>query len=125
MYRRGSIAIEDIEKIVGKLSIITNNDKSPSASGIHSRHYTPKTDTYLTNDITELFKSFEGKKIGLLLFKNPILNNTIVHQEILSNSGNFTEAAKNLYAAMHRLDQNKIDVIIAERLPDEGSIKTI
>ncbi len=125
LYRRGCISIEDIEKIVGKLSITTNNDKSPNAPGMLSRHYAPKTDTYLTNDISELLKSFEGKKIGLLLFKNPIQNNSIMHQEILSNSGNLEEAAKNLYAAMHRLDQSKLDVIIAERLPDEGLGKTI
>lgn len=125
LYRRGSISVEDIEKIVGKLSIATNNDKSPSAPGMLSRHYAPKTVTYLTNDIAELLKSFEGKKIGLLLFKNPLLINTIVHQEILSKSGGLEEAAKNLYAAMHRLDQNNLDVIIAERLPDEGLGKTI
>jgi L-threonylcarbamoyladenylate synthase len=125
LYRRGSIAIEDIEKIVGKLRFTTNNDTSPSAPGMLSRHYAPKTDTYLTNDISDLLKSFKGKKIGLLLFKNPIQNNTIIHQEILSKSGDFTEAAKNLYAAMHRLDQSKLDVIIAEKLPDEGLGKTI
>ena len=45
--------------------------------------------------------------------------------EVLSNSGDAAEAAKNLYAAMHRLDQNKLDLIIAERLPDEGLGKTI
>jgi L-threonylcarbamoyladenylate synthase len=90
-----------------------------------SRHYAPKTDTYLTNDISELIESFEGKQIGLLLFKNPIQNKSIIHQEILSKSGDFNQAAKNLYAAMHRLDQNKLDVIIAERLPDEGLGKTI
>ena len=125
LYRLGSIAIEDIEKIVGKLSITTTNDKSPSAPGMLSRHYAPKTETYLTNDISELLKSFEGKKIGLLLFKNQLQNKSIIHQEILSKSGDFTEAAKNLYAAMHRLDQSKLDVIIAERVPDEGLGKTI
>lgn len=125
LYRRGSIAIEDIEKIVGKLSITTNNDKSPSAPGMLSRHYAPQTDTYVTDDVPGSLKSFEGKKIGLLLFKNQIKNNNINQQEILSKSGDFEEAAKNLYAAMHRLDQNNLEVIIAERLPDEGLGKTI
>lgn len=125
LYRRGSISTEDIEKIVGKLSITTNNDISPNAPGMLSRHYAPKTDTYLTNDISDSLNFFKGKKIGLLLFKNPIQNNTIIHQEILSKSGDFTEAAKNLYAAMHRLDKSKLDVIVAERLPDEGLGKTI
>lgn len=132
LYRHGSISVEDIEKITGKLSIITNNDTSPNSPGMLSRHYAPKTDTYLTNDVTEFLQNCKGKNVGLLLFKNSIQNTTtnnnssiIIHQEILSKSGNYNEAAKNLYAAMHRLDQNKLDLIIAERLPDEGLGKTI
>lgn len=125
LYRHGSISVEEIENIVGKLGVTTNSDTAPNAPGMLSRHYAPKTDTYLTNNISELLKCFEGKNIGLLLFKNTVQNKSIVHQEILSKSGNFNEAAKNLYAAMHRLDKNKLDVIIAERLPDKGLGKTI
>lgn len=125
LYRHGAISIEEIEKVVGKLSLITHNDQSPNSPGMLSRHYAPTTDTYLTKNISESLNYFEGKKIGLLLFQNPIKNSTIIHQEILSKSGDFTEAAKNLYAAMHRLDENKLDVIIAERLPDKSLGKTI
>ena len=125
LYRLGAISLEEIEKIVGKISIKTNSDNSPNAPGMLSRHYAPTTDTYLTNNIAELIKCFEGRKIGLLLFKNHIQNKNIFHQEILSKTGDFNEAAKNLYAAMHRLDQNKLDVILAERLPDKGLGKTI
>jgi L-threonylcarbamoyladenylate synthase len=131
LYRHGSISIEEIEKITGKLSIITNNDTSPSSPGMLARHYAPKTDTYLTNDVSALLNNYKGKKVGLLLFKKSIHNNNIantteiIHQEILSKSGDYSEAAKNLYAAMHRLDQNNLDLIIAERLPDEGLGKTI
>jgi len=125
LYRYGSTSIEEIEKIVGKLRITARDDQSPNAPGMLSRHYAPTTDTYLTDNIAELIKDFEGKKIGVLLFKKEIQNNDIVHQEILSKSGDFTEAAKNLYAAMHRLDQNNLAVILAERLPNEGLGKTI
>jgi L-threonylcarbamoyladenylate synthase len=125
VYRHGSISLEEIEKITGKLRITTTNVTSPNSPGMLSRHYAPMTDTYLTNNIYELLKCFEGKKIGLLLFKNQFQNTSIIHQEILSKSGDFNEAAKNLYAAMHRLDQNKLDVIIAERLPDKSLGKTI
>lgn len=125
LYRHGAISLVEIEKIVGKISIKTNSDNSPNAPGMLSRHYAPTTDTYLTNNIAELIKCFEGRKIGLLLFKNHLQNKNILHQEILSKSGDFNEAAKNLYAAMHRLDQNKLDVILAERLPDKGLGKTI
>ena len=125
LYRHGSISVEEIEKTTGKLSIITNSEKTPNSPGMLSRHYAPKTDTYLTNNISELLKCFKGKKIGLLVFKNQLHDKSIIHEEILSKSGDFNEAAKNLYAAMHRLDQKKLDVIIAERLPDIGLGKTM
>lgn len=125
LYRHGTIPLEEIEFITGKLGIITDNDKSPNSPGMLSRHYAPKTDTYLTNNIPELIKCFERKKIGLLVFNKKIKDNKIQHQEILSESGDYNEAARNLYTAMHRLDENKLDVILVERLPNIGLGKTI
>ena len=69
--------------------------------------------------------NFQNKKIGVLLFKDLIKGNNIIHQEILSTSGNINEAARRLYAALHRLDKLKLDAIIAERFPDDGLGKTI
>lgn len=75
----------------------------------------------ITNNLNEAIK-----KIGLLLFKDKITEGGyIFHQEILSKIGNINEAAKNLFAAMHRLDKSNLDVIIAERLPNRGLGKTI
>ena len=125
LYRHGSISSEEIEKITGKLSTITNSEKTPNAPGMLSRHYAPNTATYLTNNVVELIKCFKGKRIGILVFKNQINGKDIIHKEILSKSGDLNEAAKNLYAAMHRLDENNLDVIIAERLPDIGLGKTM
>jgi L-threonylcarbamoyladenylate synthase len=125
LYRHGSISLEEIEKITGKLSTITNSEKTPNAPGMLSRHYAPNTDTYLVNNVIELIKSFKGRRIGILVFKNQINGKDIFHTEILSKSGDLNEAAKNLYAAMHRLDHNNLDVIIAERLPDVGLGKTM
>ena len=125
LYRHGSISVEEIEKIVGTLLININDDSKPSSPGMLSRHYAPKTAIYLTNNVISLMKSFDGKKIGLLLFKNKVLNNKNVEQEVLSESGDLNESAKNLYASLHRLDHKNLDVIIAERLPDIGLGKTI
>lgn len=125
LYRHGSISLEDIERIVGKLQITTNKDCSPDAPGMLSRHYAPKTNTYLTDNVSELISSFFGKKIGLLLFKHKIPDAENIHQEVLSKKGDLAEAAKNLYATMHRLDKSNLDVIIAERLPNKGLGKSI
>lgn len=120
LYRHGSIALDEIEKIVGKLTIITKNNESPNSPGMLSRHYAPKTSTYLTNNVLALLNSFKGKKIGVLMFTNQIQHQDITHQEILSESGDLIEAGRNLYAAMHRLDHRNLDLILAERLPDQG-----
>ena len=125
LYRHGSISIEEIEKIVGKLIITVNNDSKPNSPGMLSRHYAPITNTYLTNNVPELLKSFHGRKIGLLLFKDEILIEKNIIQEVLSENGDLKEAARKLYAALHRLDKSDIDVIIAEKFPNEGLGKTL
>lgn len=126
LYRQGSITQEEIEQIIGdKISVKTTSDSSPNAPGMLSRHYAPSTDTYLTDNVTDFLKHYKGKKIGVLLYKQPIQYSNIIHQEILSINEDLNEAAKNLYAAMHRLDQLNLDVIIAERFPNHGLGKTI
>jgi L-threonylcarbamoyladenylate synthase len=125
LYRHGSIAADDIEAVAGKLKIVTSNDSSPEAPGMLTRHYAPKTTTVLTENVAETIQSFAGKKTALLLFKDRIADDRIICQEVLSAGGNLQEAARNLYAAMHRLDRCNADIIIAEKLPDTGLGKTI
>lgn len=124
LYRLGAIAVEDIEAKIVKLGVKNKNEQSPEAPGMLLKHYSPKTDMYLSEDIAKDLKAFEGKKIGLLLFKSTI-SADVVHQEVLSPSGDLAEAAKGLYAAMHRLDQLDLEVILAERFPEKGLGKTI
>ena len=126
LYRHGAASLEEIEKICGKIQLKTKGSGNDvTAPGMLSRHYSPATNTYLSDNVSEYIQSFRDKKIGVLLFKEPINNSNIIHQEILSSSGNLNEAAKGLYAALHRLDKLNLDAIIAERFPDTGLGKTI
>ena len=126
LFRLGAISLEEIEKEIGKVQIKNHGSETDlSAPGMLSRHYSPATNTYLTDNISEEIKLFQNKKIGLLLFNNRIDADTIEHQEILSATGSLEEAARGLYAALHRLDKLNLDVIIAERFPDYGLGKTI
>ena len=125
LYRMGSLAIEDIELIVGPVKMRTHDDNAPVAPGMLSRHYAPLTTTLMSANVTELLKTFTNQKIGILVFQKGIDNPNISAQEILSPTGNLAEAASQLYAALHRLDKCKLDFIIAERFPDVGLGKTI
>lgn len=125
LYRLGSISAEDIERVVGKLKFHTIDDSAPAAPGMLSRHYAPSTETLLTQDVKEMVLSHPNKKIGLLIFQENPISQHVAHTEVLSQKGDLNEAARNLYAAMHRLDHLDLDVIIAEKLPEEGLGKAI
>lgn len=125
LYRLGSISIEEIEDIVGKIRVNNKNEKEPDAPGMLAKHYSPKTKTYLTNDIEKFLKDFENKVIGVLSFEENITAANIKHIEILSKSGDLKEAASKLYSALHRLDDLNLDMIIAQRFPNIGLGKSI
>ena len=126
LYRLGAISIEDIEDVIGPVKMHNKKETTaPEAPGMLEKHYAPITTTILATNIDAAIQSSLDKKIGLLLFSHKINHPQIVHQEVLSANADLKEAASNLYAALHVLDKQKVDIIIAERLPDIGLGKSI
>lgn len=125
LYRLGAISIEEIEEIVGPIEHNTKNHKIPEAPGMLLKHYSPKTSLILFTNIEKNLGKFFNKKIGVMVFKNAIENASILHQEILSEKGNFKEAATNIYEALQRLDHADLDIILAEKLPDRDLGKSL
>ena len=124
IYRLGALALEEIEAVVGKISIKNKKEEKPDAPGMLARHYAPKTSTFLVDDVAAEVKKHSEKKIGVLVFKSS-LNNENITEIILSRKGSMQEAAANLYAAMHELDSKNLDIIIAERFSEFGLGKSI
>ncbi|WP_225036769.1 L-threonylcarbamoyladenylate synthase [Winogradskyella sp. SM1960] len=129
IYRLGSTAIEAIETVVGHVDI-KNSVKSetadiPDAPGMLARHYAPKTKTVLTDNVLETIKRYPNKRIGVLVFTSKIESTSIKTQIVLSKLGSLEEAASKLYNALHQLDTEHLDLIIAEEFPDFGLGKSI
>ena len=124
IYRLGALPLEDIEAVVGKVSIKNKKDENPDAPGMLARHYAPKTSTFLVTNVVSEVKKHSGKKIGVLVFKSS-LNDKNITEIVLSKKGSLQEAAANLYAAMHHLDSKNLDLIIAERFSEFGLGKSI
>ncbi|WP_115462681.1 L-threonylcarbamoyladenylate synthase [Winogradskyella aurantiaca] len=125
VYRLGTLSIEEIEAIIGPVSILNKKEVLPDAPGMLERHYAPKTTTILSDSIQKTLKTLEYKKIGLLSF-GPKKNFPEVSTELsLSESSNLEEAAQKLYDAMHQLDAIDLDVIIIEKLPETGIGRSI
>jgi len=130
IYRLGSKSLEDIEAIVGKIEIKNSVTEQRSQSeveapGMLARHYAPNTKTILTNNLLETITAYPNKKIGVLVFKSEIDNKHIKAQIVLSKTGSLEEAAANLYDALHQLDKQHLDLIIAEEFPNYGLGKSI
>ena len=119
VYRLGGLSIEAIEKVVGKVAVQKHSSSNPKAPGLLKSHYAPRKPLILTELNDAVFASFHHKKIGVLRFSDAV-SNVVAHQEILSFEKNLEEAAKKLFAALRYLDGLDIDIILAERFPDEG-----
>ncbi|MBU3715040.1 MAG: L-threonylcarbamoyladenylate synthase type 1 TsaC, partial [Ferruginibacter sp.] len=110
---------------IGKLKVFNKTSDSPEAPGMLLKHYAPQTPVILTDKVTETVRKFSGKKIGVLAFNSSYMDKDIAVERRLSKTNDLDEAAFNLYDALHRLDEENLDIIIAERFPAEGLGRTI
>ncbi|MCZ2355178.1 MAG: threonylcarbamoyl-AMP synthase [Bacteroidia bacterium] len=124
ILRQGGILPEAIEAIVGKISTYSQaaSDIPIAAPGMTLAHYAPKTPLILGNPIDWLMlNDCVPEKIGILSFqRNYNLDVPGATIKCLSPSGDMYQAAQRLYAALYELDASGIDVILAEKFPQES-----
>lgn len=121
LYRTGGISAEQIEEVLNEKVTVAklSSEENPETAGQLKSHYAPHTPLYV-GDIDELKKQFEGKRIATISFTNQFDGVDEAKQFILSEEGSLDEAAKNLFTVLRLTDKLKVDVILAERFPDEG-----
>lgn len=118
VYRKGGVPVETIKEIAGDVQVKAHSTSNPSAPGMLKSHYAPRVPVKLGFDIS-LLKKYPVEKIGTIRFKSPIDGIPEENQLILSKSGDYAEAARNLFAGMRSLDQLDLEIILAELLPEE------
>lgn len=119
LLRPGGIPAEDIEKITGPLGSSLQGHGKPSAPGQLEQHYAPRTSLEIL-PLEKIFTDARLEKAGVLLWKSPSEKFRSRALEILSPCGSLNEAAQNLFAALHRLDQSGSEIILAEPVPENG-----
>lgn len=125
LYRLGAISLEEIESVVGKVIINNHSEIEPSAPGMISKHYSPNTKLILSENVIEDVEKYDKMRIGVISLYQEMNHSSVISKEILSPTKNLYEAASKLYAAMHRLDKHKLDIIIAEVFPNNSVGKSI
>jgi L-threonylcarbamoyladenylate synthase len=119
VLRKGGLAIEELEAVVGQVSVIDHSTSNPEAPGMLASHYATRTPIILGGDVDSLGLD-DLSRVGKLAFTS--IDERLPHhnQEVLSASGDLTEAASRLFASMRRLDALDLDVIVAELVPETG-----
>lgn len=115
ILRHGGVSQEDIEGVIGAVKANTESSSRPEAPGMLLSHYAPKK-TVLLGNIKELMAEHKSSRFAVLGF----LGTYGASGEVLSVSGDLQEAAKNLFAALRRLDTADIDLILTENVPNVG-----
>lgn len=121
VLRRGGLKIEDIEKVIGRISLAIDASSNPRAPGQLMSHYAPRK-KLLVGDLPVLIKEYAHRNPGVLAFQQDY---KLPFQEILSPSGDLEEAARNLFSALRKLDEVPCELIISEYVPDTGLGKAI
>ena len=120
VLRPGGVSIEDLESVVGSVSQrwrdAAGKTSSP-APGMLSQHYATRTQLIV---VDEFSRAPRGRQVAALAL-SPIENREDYGEvEVLSDASDLRVAAANLFAAMRRLDRSDADLIVAQRMPDEG-----
>ncbi len=118
IYRQGAITEEEIRSFAGYAGLF-KKEGDHSSPGLSALHYSPVTKLILVDDISSV-KSIDFTRTGMMSFQYDHPSFPSKNKFILSPSGDLKEAARNLYKALHHLDDLHLDFIIAERMPDSS-----
>lgn len=121
IYRLGGLEIGEIEDVVGPVKVKDHSSSNPAAPGQLDSHYAPRK-PFLLGDLKMLIakKQAEGVDFAVLSFSDAFEQIPQEKQIALSPLHDLHEAAQNLFAAMRKLDETPVQVILAELMPETG-----
>lgn len=118
LLRPGGIPKEDIEKLIGKLNEPNKEKATPNSPGQLAIHYAPNLPIQFYSE--EKIDSHSDLKLGGIFFSEGKNLDKFTVSKILSQSGNFNEAASNLFSYLHEMETMDLDLILVERIEKTG-----
>jgi len=119
VYRVGGLAIEEIENLIGKVQLNLNESSNPKSPGMLKSHYAPRKNLRI-REFEDLITEKQKGNIGVIAFDEYVDVIELKNQILLSPKRDLNEAAKNLFAAMRKLDASDVEKIIAVKFPEVG-----
>ncbi|MDX2306139.1 MAG: L-threonylcarbamoyladenylate synthase [Microscillaceae bacterium] len=123
IYRLGGISREAIEERIGLVTVRPHSSSNPKAPGMLKSHYSPYKPLVLLEEGVASLRAKQDiilAKAGVLAFQKKVLGIPDKQQFVLSEKGELTEAARNLFEGLRFLDSLQVETIYAELVPDRG-----
>lgn len=124
LYRLGSISLEAVQEVAPDVILRNGFEHKVMAPGMARLHYAPRIPLTLTNDVLAAAAGLQ-EPFAVINFSTVKTELDTPYQLVLSPVANLTEAARNLYAALHQADAFPVHRIIAELAPDYGAGRAI
>lgn len=120
LLRHGGVTQEEIEAVIGPVATreSSEDDVAAPAPGMLPQHYAPRTPLVMRDDVTD--EQLADQRVGVISLVEETTQFEPVVVESLTTDGNLRDATSQFFAAMRRLDQADVDVIVAWPFPDEG-----
>ena len=120
LLRPGSVTLAEIREVIGSV-VQTASSQTVVAPGQHPRHYATRTPVTILAAQGARPVVHGHERAGLLAMSAPShVDERFCAVEVLSSSGDLREAARNLFAALRRLDALDLDRLYAEPCDEQG-----
>lgn len=117
LLRPGGIALEELEKVVGKIEI-GGKEESPLSPGTLKKHYAPQVPLYLFKGKNEELK--ELTENGIVVLAPFPLDVSRLKVRVLSERGDLREVAAFLFSTLRELEKTSLRAIVALPVEEKG-----
>jgi len=129
VLRPGGIDIEDINLIVRGIEMVSESEDIKKSPGWYPQHYSPQANVTIVNnsvnqveDVLEKAKSFvsKGDRVGIMAKQEHENHYKNFVCKIIGPEKDLRTCAARLFSLLREFDQEKVDIIIAEGISEEG-----
>ena len=127
ILRPGGITKEQIENVIGKVSVdpaLVNSHEKPIAPGLKYKHYSPEVPLILVNGTHEAIQTVidqersKSLRVGVLASTNTA--EQLQAEKVIPLGENLDEIATHLYSGLRLFSKRDVDLIICESFPETG-----
>ncbi len=104
VYRLGALSIEQLQEVVGPVTIRNQANQTVLAPGMSKKHYSPETPLQLVENIKQYRSQHPNERIGVLF----------------EGTESPEQIAPLFYHRLQEMDQEGYDRLIARLFPDHG-----